>query len=403
MLLSGIFSSIFLSAQEINYTFTGKKDKISLPFEKINNLIVIRVTMNGFPIKLILDTGAGTTILTSKELCSMIGIPLNKPVKIPVIGQADSLDAYYVSGVKLEIGEISNHNSNLIIFKDDIINLSHFMGKEVHGILGIEIFREHQIRIDYHNKMITIAKIGALKIPKRFEPLEATMQSGRPVVNASITLPKNNQRINLNMLIDLGASHALLFDMKALETDILPEKNIPAVVGRGLGGDINGFIGNTPKFNLGTYDFNEVTTSFASNYTKIQFGITKRHGTIGGALLSRFSLIFDLPHNKLWIKPLHNINKPFYYNLSGMEVYAGGTGLMTFYIASVRKNSPADIAGIREGDLIYSLNGINFEILKLNDIIYTIHSRPGRKINIKVLRGDSILKKKIVLKDMLKE
>ena len=57
------------------------------------------------------------------------------------------------------------------------------------------------------------------------------------------------------------------------------------------------------------------------------------------------------------------------------------------YVADIVKNSPADKAGLKEGDVILNID--NRELLKMSDLRQYIYSKvPGDSVTIKYMRGN---------------
>lgn len=78
--------------------------------------------------------------------------------------------------------------------------------------------------------------------------------------------------------------------------------------------------------------------------------------------------------------------------MSGIELIAEGRGLRTFVVQNVRYNSPADRAGVRKGDILKKVNGINTQNLDLSRINALFRSKEGKKIRLKVERNGQVLK-----------
>jgi C-terminal processing protease CtpA/Prc len=64
-------------------------------------------------------------------------------------------------------------------------------------------------------------------------------------------------------------------------------------------------------------------------------------------------------------------------------------------------NSPAAIAGIKEGDLILKLNSTGADYLNLNTIQRRLSNKEGKRIRLKVLREGKKLEFTFTLKDLL--
>jgi C-terminal processing protease CtpA/Prc len=63
----------------------------------------------------------------------------------------------------------------------------------------------------------------------------------------------------------------------------------------------------------------------------------------------------------------------------------------------VREGSAGDVAGIKPGDLILSINNIPASQLKLEDINALFNSKPGRKLKIVISRGGVTLPLELIL------
>ena len=121
----------------------------------------------------------------------------------------------------------------------------------------------------------------------------------------------------------------------------------------------------------------------------------------GGEILSRFTVIFNFPQEKIYLKKNSEFKKQFYFNLSGLNVKAKGSSLNVFEITDVRANSTADKAGVLRGDLIASVNGVLVKELRLNNINGLLNSKPGKKIRLEVRRGNDLKTLEFRLEDQI--
>ena len=136
-------------------------------------------------------------------------------------------------------------------------------------------------------------------------------------------------------------------------------------------------------------------------FDSLKLGATKRNGAIGGEILSRFTVIFNFPDEEIYVRKNSFFKKKFHYNLSGLTVKAKGSRLNVFEITEVRQKSVAERAGVMEGDLILSINGIHARTLDLNTINGFFNNRPGKKINLIVDRKGQQLKFSFALTDQI--
>ena len=66
-------SNNFPKAMPLGFVIPDGYDKVTIPFEVYNNLIVIDVLLNrSLPLKFVLDTGVRSTVLTEKTLTDLL-------------------------------------------------------------------------------------------------------------------------------------------------------------------------------------------------------------------------------------------------------------------------------------------------------------------------------------------
>jgi hypothetical protein len=204
--------------------------------------------------------------------------------------------------------------------------------------------------------------------------------------------------------MDSGASHGLMLDPQSDSRITIPTRVLSSVIGRGLGGEIMGKIGRVKTLYMGTHELNDAIVSLPdanSYYDSLKMGTVDLNGTIGGETLSRFTVIFNFPKEEIYLKKNNAFKKGFHYNLSGLNVKAKGAKLNVFEITEVRDQSAAHRAGITEGDLIMSINGIPSTQINLNVINAFFNLRPGKKIFLTLDRKGQKIRRDFRLEDQI--
>jgi membrane-associated protease RseP (regulator of RpoE activity) len=215
------------------------------------------------------------------------------------------------------------------------------------------------------------------------------VEDTKPFILTSLDV-NDSTSLTAKLLMDTGASHGLMLEPSSDERIALPSNTVSAVIGRGLGGVITGKTGRIKSLKLGNYSLDNVLANFPdpnSYMDTLKSSLTFRHGSIGGEILSRFTVIFNFPQGKVYLKKNSEFKKKFYFNLSGIDLKAKGSGLNTFEVSEVRKFSPAEKAGIQRGDHVISVNGIQAKDLQLNEINSLLNTKPGRKISLVIERN----------------
>ena len=402
-------SLIFISLegfcqQALGFSLANGKTKVQIPIEIYNNLIVVPVVLNGaLPLKFILDTGVRTAILTQKSFTDILNLSYSRKYTISGPGGEKLVDAYVTNNVSLELPGVLGRGHAMLVLAEDYLELRNYLGTDVHGILGYELFSRFIVVVDYEKKMLTLYLPERFKIGRRDQIVPLTIEDTKPYLSTTIILADGN-KIKAKLLVDSGASHGLMLDPQSDSIIKVPAHAVSSVIGRGLGGEITGKVGRIKELQLGTYKLEDAIANFPdpnSYFDSLKIGSTARNGTIGGEVLSRFTVTFNFPREEIYLKKNHSFKKGFHYNLSGITVKAKGSKLNVFEITEVRRKSVADKAGIVEGDLILTINGLSANTIDLNVINSLFNYRPGKRINLLIDRKGERLRKDFRLEDQI--
>ncbi len=389
-------------AQFIGFEINSSTGRTSFPFKRINNLIIIPVTLNNtLPLHFILDTGVRTTILTDRTISDIVNISYDKVVTISGVGHIRELNAYLAGNISLSMPGIDGHGQSLIVLEEDYLELRNHLGTNVYGIIGYEFFNRFVVKIDYTQQLVTVYDPEVFRPGRKYSEVPFTIEQGRPYIQVSIT-QQNDTVIHPKLLIDSGASHGLLLETDTDERISLPENHLQTIIGWGLGGELAGNLGRIRRLLFSQYEFSDVLVSFTEDYSDKETSLlTGRNGSIGGELLSRFTTIFDYGSNKLYLRPNRSYRHPFEFNMSGIDLVAEGFDYNSFIIINVVVGSPAYEAGIRNGDQIIVINGRSASDFNLTEINGILRSQPGNKINLIIKRENHNSKVSFKLKRMI--
>ena len=72
-------------------------------------------------------------------------------------------------------------------------------------------------------------------------------------------------------------------------------------------------------------------------------------------------------------------------------------------VSGIRAGSPAENAGLQEGDVILAVNGKSVHTFKLQQILQMLNERKGKRIRVLVDRANSDKRFTFVLKDVFPE
>lgn len=397
-----LVSSSSEAQKKIGFTMPEGKTSVEIPFEAYSNLIVIEVVVNGiFPLKFVLDTGAESIILTEKLYGDLMGLNYVRDITVRGAGVMDSLQAFVATNVSMSLsGGINGEGLNMLVLKEDYIKLSETIGEEIYGIIGYDIFSRFVVNIDYDANILTLYEFGKFKPRRSTTQVPLTVSHTKPYVITQVV--QGDKKDTVKLMVDSGASHAVLLDVRNTEGVVVPKELLATRLGQGLGGEIPGFLGRMPAFLIDDFCFENILVSIpiAGAYnTVIKRGA--RHGTIGGDVLCRFNVTFDYMKERLYLRKGKEFRDPFEFDMSGMSISATGANLDSIKIDYVRKDTPAYYVGLKPGDHVLSINNMTLQNTKFSEITAELKKKDGKKIKIVILRNGQKIKKVFYLRRMI--
>jgi hypothetical protein len=421
------------------FQFTKEVDKITVPFQLINNLVFIPIIVNGIELNFLLDSGVEETILFSlnDEKKDIKFYDVEK-IMLRGLGSEDAIEGLKSTNNTLEIKGLTSENHLLYVILDDQFNLSSHVGIPVNGIIGYHFFKNNLVEINYERRRIIIHKdieSNKKKIEKKFKKVSIAIERSKPYIINTVTI--DSVSFPAKLLIDIGNSDALWLFEKQSELIKVPSKNFEDYLGKGFSGDIEGKRARIAKFKMAEFEFHHPLVAFpdSSSIRNVKI-VPGRVGSVGGEIMKRFSVIFDYTNSLLYLKKNKGYYNPFTYNRSGVEIQHYGlqwveetVSLETvarvstdnpfqlknrtndfkykfklkpiYEISHVRKNSPAANNGLLKGDIILSINKNPAYRYSLQEINSLFKSEEEKWITLEIKRNNQILNFRFQLQDVL--
>ena len=431
----GCFMPIYASPG-IYFEFSGNKKKQKVGFELINNLIVLPVEVNGQKLRFLLDSGVNTTLIFNNNQIQNPKLDNAKEVLLQGLGDGNPVVAHITTGNTLRIHHLVARQQTILMIDETEFEFAKRMGTQIDGILGYSLFASALITVNYDTEQIKFQKFDHK--PKRFcsqcyeIPLE--IHDNKPHIHLIGQLSENLP-IEGKFLVDSGSGDSIWLFPKTEGVQVI-EPIFEDFLGRAINGNIFGQRGKIASVNIGKKTFKGVKVAYPEGENLKHLSILEgRIGSIGGEILKRFRVTFDYLNKKLYFKPLHRKEQPFYYNMSGLEIQHNGVELIRTKITNnlgikmseynqvssvevflqpqfqlelipvieifeVRPESPAARAGVQPGDVLKRINGTSISKLKLSDIINKLQKKPGQKLRIVVERKNRMLKFNFVLEPL---
>jgi hypothetical protein len=311
-------------------------------------VVILNAKFGEFPdtLNFILDSGSSGISLDSATVAYFKLKP--EPSDRTIRGIAGIRKVDFLYNQKLHFPHLTVDSLNFHI--NDYSVLTYVYGERIDGIIGYSLLSRYIFKINYDSLTIDICSKGVIRYPKGgflLKPFIGTL----PVHFARV---KDDKGFNTRFLHDIGAGVCLMLSKDFVDdSSILRRKRkLYTKEGEGIGGSITMNITVIKEFRLGPYRFKNVPTYvFDDEYNVTSYPYLS--GLIGNDILRRFNVIFNYEKRDIYLTPNTHFRELFDYSYSGIELYNIDDKIV---IGSVAKGSPAEQAGIKEGDIVVAIN-----------------------------------------------
>jgi len=357
----------------------------SVPFIQLTGgIIILKGVLADFSdtLNFILDTGSSGISLDS-SLAESFGLrPQATNLIIKGIGGDRKVTYLYNKTIHLGSHTIDSLNFHI----NDYYFLSLVYGMPIDGVIGYSLFSRYIVKVDYDKQVLELYSQGKIKYPNRGYMLRPEI-STLPFIKAELG---DDRIVKSRFLFDIGADLCILLSNKFFQDSMRMNKKRKffSKEGEGLGGKLDMKVTVMKQIKVGPYKFKNIPTLVffdTNNITSYPF----LGGILGNDIFRRFNLIINYQSNEIFLSPNKHYSEPFDYSYIGTEIYAVSGQIE---VGSIYKDSPADKAGLKEGDIILGINN-NFmqNIIVYKNLLQEVNNR----LIITVRRSGEILQFKL--------
>ncbi len=311
-------------------------------------VVILNAQLDDFPdtLHFILDTGSSGISLDSATVAYFNLKPVASDRTIRGIAGIKKVGFLY--NRKLRFPNLTVDSLNFHV--NDYSVLTSVYGEQIDGIIGYSLLSRYIIKIDYDSLKLDICSRGTIRYPRGgylLKPVISTL----PVQFARI---KDETQYNVRFLHDIGAGVCLMLSQDFVDDSSLIQKKrkLWPKDGEGIGGKISMSLTVVKELKLGPYRFRNIPTYiFEDTYNVTSYPYLG--GLIGNDILRRFNVIFNYTKRDIHLLPNSHFRDPFDYSYSGIELYFIEGHIE---MGAVAKGSPAELAGIKQGDIVVAVN-----------------------------------------------
>lgn len=230
------------------------------------------------------------------------------------------------------------------------------IGRAYEGTLGADFLSEVVAEIDYGRQTARIFDPGAYKHAGRGITFPFRLANGMPVIRVRFVSPRGKE-VEADFGVDTSVIAGIVVSQKFADARRLVSSHGKRVQGYDpqLAGGEDVSLFRLKNFQIGHWSAPDIVAEFSRS--KLAEGEdSKLAGIIGGAMLRRFSVVFDYLHRQIIFDTNSHFKDYDEEDKSGIAVIAKGPGMKTFEIVHVAPGTPAAEAGIHQGDIIAGID-----------------------------------------------
>lgn len=386
-----------------------------VPFTLRDNLIILKARINGStPLPVALVTGVPDS-LVSKECAEQLRLPKRGGSwKARTVVGWDQ--RWSLRDVTFDLGGL--HHSPRAVTAAGLPALD----PPLAGALGGDLFERFVVEIDFGGKQLRFYDPKSYHYAGTGRTLPLRLRGGVPLIEAA--LPLSCQPSIRGEFLEAPTRGEFLINTGNPSTMRLYPQFVGARPGRNgatigtanLTADARparASVAFVPQLSVGPYSIENLHVMFSPPAPTAPSGAA---GTIGTRILRCFNLVIDYPHRQLCLETnatfarvksqgltwdwstsfLIYADGGFDLNLCGARLEATQPPYDRFVVMRVRRGSAADQAGLREGDVLLTLDDHPVALQSLEALMQSL-GQDGRDCPLEVQRGDQRWKTKLTL------
>ncbi len=344
----------------------------------LGSYIYLQGTVNGIATDVVLDSGAGMTVL-DRPVAEAAG--LETAGNVAAQGTGGETTASFAKGVDLTVGGLSFHGLTAAVL--DLGPVAGRLGRPLPVILGKEAFQALVVEVDYPGRRLRFHD------PSRFE----YQGSGHPVRIVAAEDGQRNVEAQVEDLppalfgLDTGSGKTVDLFRAYTDDHALLEGRRPLseALSGGVGGVTVSKVGTLKTFTFAGYVLHDVPVGFHREAVGA-FDTRRSAGNLGAGILSRFRVIFDYGQDRLLVEPGEGWgSRPFDRNRTGLSLQAAGDGGCEVLL--VAPGSPAEKAGIVKGDRVIAVDGSPLGADYRQRLLELSRRAPGTEVRVELAGG----------------
>jgi hypothetical protein len=360
----------------------------AIAFELYDNFVFIQVRVDGSePRSFLLDTGANVSFL-NQTLANSLRIEVKHQHESNIGTGETSTRLGFSKSVTLSLSGVDVPAKSVAVVP--LGDLESTVGRPIDGILGADLFKRFVVTIDYAARNIILENPKLYSYHGNGELIPIRLSGDRPFVRATVT-PVGSNPIEGLFVVDTGDDSTLglhtpfveKYKLRSLNQRMIPH------LSHGISGDSRNWRGRVAGFQLGMFKIDHPVATFAEA-AKGSDADRSYDGVLGGEILRRFKVTLDYSRRQMILEPNAGFAEAYDFDMSGLSLSVQGQDFEIIKVSHVQSDSPAFEAGLKEGDIIETIDSKPAADFGLQHI-ELMFKQDGQEYRVGVKRGDALI------------
>jgi hypothetical protein len=351
-----------------------------IPFDLFRGDIRMACRINGRDVRMMLDNGFlwDELLFFGSPCVDSLALKYDGEVDVGGAGEGKTVKSRTASGVTIRFPGVEFYDQPAVVtpYESGLTDMWHGTA----GQVSAAFLKHFVVEINFDRMEIVLTPPGKYVYAGR--GVEVPM---RPLLPGAWGIPvvmelADGRRFPLEAGMDLGQNDALELACVGPHGIGVPDDAIEGSLGFGVQGEIRGYIGRIGAIEIGGYRVENPVADFVPADFK---GSVFHEVTIGMDLFSRFNIVYDYPHHRMFFEPSRRFHDKFEYNMSGLSMRKGKGEYLE--IVSIVPHSPGEEAGLRIGDKVVRIDGASaggYDFFALQPLL----AREGKTVTLTVSR-----------------
>jgi len=403
--LLGLFSSVGCQSQSSRDSsgplpssevhFEVGTSACDIPFRIVDNNMYVTIRINdSVEVEAAFDSGLPLNGVLIIDSATGDKLGLTYVGSTPLGGAGDESSVADIAlGATISVPGVSFGGQQVLVARDTKRYKKWLAG----AVIGGTLLNSCVVQIDHEKSLLHLYRNGSFDSRTSGEVLHITYSQGIPVVDATLE-HKGNSSARVKLLFDTGAD--IPFSLHSCDgLGVQPPPDAPkSYISEGIKGDVNGQWFRIDAIRIGSFRLDGCVVAYPSEGFDDVKTALGQNGFFGLGGQRRFTVTFDYPHSRIYLKPNSRFNDPFEFNMAGLVLRTLRSG--AWEVMDVLPNSPGSAAGIKKGESIVAVDGLSSSSISFAEM-ERMFARENQPMRLSINRGNRILHAELILKRMI--